>query len=81
MGKYDNPKYNTLMKPAETTDTINKDKRFADLIAAAKLLNEDQPVVPLIQAGTPEMLRPTVHCMVQNTAGLTENFRSVYLTD
>lgn len=81
MGKYDNPKYNALMQAAETTDAMNKDKRFADLIAAAKLLNEDQPIVPLIQDGTPEMLRPTVHGMVQNTAGLTENFRSVYITD
>ena len=60
---------------------MNKDKRFADLVAAAKLLNEDQPVVPLIQEGNPEILRPTVHDMVENTAGLIENFRYVYVTE
>lgn len=81
MGKYASPKFNELMTVAETSDAMDKDKRFSDLIAAAKLLNEDQPVVPLIQDGTPEMLRPSVHGMIQNTAGLTENFRSVYITE
>lgn len=81
MGKYDSKKYNDLMNAAETTDAMDKDKRFADLVAAAKLLNEDQPVVPLIQEGNPEILRPTVHDMVENTAGLIENFRYVYVTE
>lgn len=80
MGHYDNAEYNDLVTAAKTTDALNKEKRFADMIKAAKLLNEDQPVVPLIQDSEPELLRPTVHGMVQNTAGLIDNFKEVYVT-
>ncbi len=51
------------------------------MIKAAKLLNEDQPVVPLLQDNVPEMLRPTVHDMVQNSAGITDDFKEVYVTE
>ena len=80
MGHYDNAEYNELVTAAKTTDALNKEKRFADMVKAAKILNEDQPVVPLIQDSEPELLRPNVHDMVQNTAGLINNFKEVYVT-
>lgn len=81
MGHYDNAEYNDLVTAAKTTDALNTEKRFADMVKAAKLLNEDQPVVPLIQESDPEVLRPNVHDMVQNTAGLINNFKEVYVTN
>lgn len=81
MGHYDNAEYNDLVTAAKTTDALNTEKRFADMVKAAKLLNEDQPVVPLIQESDPELLRPNVHDMVQNTAGLINNFKEVYVTN
>lgn len=81
MGDYDSAEYNELVSAAKTTDALNEPKRFEDMVKAAKLLNEDQPVVPLLQDGIPEMLRPTVHDMVQNSAGITNNFKEVYVTE
>lgn len=81
MGHYDNAEYNDLVTAAKTTDALNTEKRFADMVKAAKLLNEDQPVVPLIQESDPELLRPNVHDMIQNTAGLINNFKEVYVTN
>ena len=81
MGNYDSPEYNKLVTAAKTTDALNENKRFEDMIKAAKLLNEDQPVVPLLQDNVPEMLRPTVHDMVQNSAGITDDFKEVYVTE
>ena len=78
MGGYASPEYNHLVNLAETTDALNKPKRFEDMVKAAKLLNEDQPVVPLVQMGEPELLRPTVKGMVQNSAGLTNDFKYAY---
>ena len=81
MGNYDSPEYNKLVTAAKTTDALNENKRFEDMIKVAKLLNEDQPVVPLLQDNVPEMLRPTVHDMVQNSAGITDDFKEVYVTE
>ena len=81
MGNYDSPEYNKLVTAAKTTDALNENKRFEDMIKATKLLNEDQPVVPLLQDNVPEMLRPTVHDMVQNSAGITDDFKEVYVTE
>lgn len=81
MGDYDSAEYNELVLAAKTTDALNETKRFEDMVKAAKLLNEDQPVVPLLQDGIPEMLRPTVHDMVQNSAGITNDFKEVYVTE
>ena len=81
MGNYDSPEYNKLVTAAKTTDALNENKRFEDMIKAAKLLNEDQPVVPLLQDNVPEMLRPTVHDMVQNSAGITDDFKEVDVTE
>ena len=47
---------------------------------ASKVLNQAQPVIPLVQLGEPEILRPTVHGLVQNTAGTTDDFKNVYIT-
>lgn len=81
MGDYDSAEYNELVLAAKTTDALNEPKRFEDMVKAAKLLNEDEPVVPLLQDGIPEMLRPTVHDMVQNSAGITNDFKEVYVTE
>lgn len=81
MGKWDDPEFNRLLTAAKTTDALDKEKRIADLVKASKVVNNAQPVVPLVQVGEPEILRPTVHGLVQNTAGIIDDFKSVYITE
>lgn len=80
VGKWDNSEYNQLLTAAKTTNALNPEKRIADLVKASKVLNQAQPVIPLVQLGEPEILRPTVHGLVQNTAGTTDDFKNVYIT-
>ena len=51
------------------------------MIKAAKLLNEDQPVVPLLQDNVPEMLRQQYTTWFKNSAGITDDFKEVYVTE
>lgn len=77
-GKWKNADYDKLITASKTTDAIDPAKRWDDLVAASKLLNEDQGVVPLVQINTPQMIRPDVKGLIQNTAGITNNWKNVY---
>lgn len=77
-GKWKNADYDKLITASKTTDATDPAKRWDDLVAASKLLNEDQGVVPLVQINTPQMIRPDVKGLIQNTAGITNNWKNVY---
>ena len=77
-GKWKNADYDKLITASKTTDATDPAKRWDDLVAASKLLNEDHGVVPLVQINTPQMIRPDVKGLIQNTAGITNNWKNVY---
>ena len=76
-GKWKNAEYDKLIQASKTTDAGNVKQRWNDLVAASKLLNEDQGVVPLAQINTAQMIRPNVKGLIQNTAGTTNNWKEV----
>jgi oligopeptide transport system substrate-binding protein len=78
-GKWDNAKYDQLINASKTTDVNNQGKRWQDLVAASKLLSEDQGVAPLYQLSQAQLLRSDVKGVVYNTAGIAFNFKTAYI--
>ena len=68
----------SLLLQQKLTDALNENKRFEDMIKAAKLLQRRSASVPLLQDNVSEMLRPTVHDMVQNSSWDPDDFKEVY---
>lgn len=80
-GKWDNAEYDRLVTASKTTDADNKEKRWEDLVQAAKVLNEQQGAAPLYQVNVPQVVRENVKGLVQNSAGVTNNWKEVYIVN
>lgn len=78
-GKWSNAEYDKLITASKTTDAGNADKRWDDMVKASKLINEEQPIVPLFQLNTPSLLRTNVKGVVHNTAGVSYNWKEAYI--
>ncbi|KRN88876.1 peptide ABC transporter substrate-binding protein [Ligilactobacillus ceti] len=78
-GKWTNTEYDKLIQASKTTDAGDPDKRWDDLVKAAKLLNREQGVIPLVQRNTPQMLRSNVKDVVHNSAGVSHNWKEAYI--
>lgn len=78
-GKWKNSEYDRLVKASKTTDSANKQKRWNDLVKASKILNEDQGVAPLYQLNQPTMVRTNVKGLIQNSAGVVNNWKETYI--
>lgn len=78
-GGYSNKQYDALVKRANNQDANNPDKRWQDLVKAAKLLNADQGMTPLYQQVTAYLQRSDVKGIVHNTAGTQWNYKTAYI--
>ena len=78
-GKWKNAEYDRLVKASKTTDAANQQKRWDDLVKASKILSTDQGVAPLYQLNQPTMVRENVKGLIQNTAGVTNNWKDTYI--
>ncbi len=78
-GKYSNPQYDALIKKAEGEDANNEDKRWQDLVSAAKIFNADQGVTPIYQQTTAYMQKKSVKGIIHNTAGTQWNYKYAYI--
>lgn len=78
-GKWKNTEYDRLVQASKTTDAANEQKRWDDLVKASKTLSEDQGVVPLYQLNQPTMVRENVKGLVQNSAGVVNNWKDTYI--
>lgn len=74
-----NAKYDQLINKAENADANNPEKRWNDLVAAEKLLMQDQGTVPLLQQASPRLIRPTVKNLYFNPTGVPYDFKYAYL--
>lgn len=70
-----------MVTASKTTDADNKEKRWEDLVQAAKILNEQQGAAPLYQVNVPQVVRENVKGLVQNSAGVTNNWKEVYIVN
>ncbi|MDN4834326.1 peptide ABC transporter substrate-binding protein [Ligilactobacillus salivarius] len=78
-GKYSNEEYDSLIKKAENEDANDPNKRWEDLVEAAKILNRDQAVTPLYQQTISYMQNKNVKGIIQNTAGTQWNYKYTYI--
>ena len=78
-GKYSNPAYDKLIKQAQNRDANNADKRWNDLVKAAKLFNADQGMTPLYQQVTSYLQKPSVKGVIHNTAGTQWSYKYAYM--
>ncbi|MQN24751.1 peptide ABC transporter substrate-binding protein [Lentilactobacillus buchneri] len=78
-GKYSNPAYDKLIKQAQNQDANNADKRWDDLVKAAKLFNADQGMTPLYQQVTSYLQKPDLKGVIHNTAGTQWSYKYAYM--
>ncbi|KOY73358.1 ABC transporter, substrate-binding protein, family 5 [Apilactobacillus kunkeei] len=78
-GKYNDTKFNALLKKAGTTDANDASKRWQDLIYASKELNDDQGISPLYQVRTYYLQKSYVKDVIHNTAGPQWNYTKTFI--
>lgn len=78
-GKYSNPAYDALIGKAGNEDANDADKRWQDLVSAARIFNSDQGVTPVYQQTTAYMQKKHVRGIVHNTAGTQWSYKYAYI--
>ncbi|KRK48630.1 ABC transporter, substrate-binding protein, family 5 [Secundilactobacillus kimchicus JCM 15530] len=78
-GHYRNEAYDRLVNRAVNADANNPEKRWQDLVSAAKIFNADQGMTPLYQQVTAYLQRSDVHGIVHNTAGTQWSYKTAYI--
>ncbi|KRL22385.1 peptide ABC transporter substrate-binding protein [Lentilactobacillus kisonensis] len=78
-GKYRNATYDKLINRAQNQDANNTDKRWDDLVQAAKLFNKDQGMTPLYQQVTSYLQKSSLKGVIHNTAGTQWSYKYAYM--
>ncbi|QMU08241.1 peptide ABC transporter substrate-binding protein [Levilactobacillus suantsaii] len=78
-GKWSNKTYDKLIAKAQNQDAGTPEKRWQDMVKAAKLLNKEQSFTPLYQANYAYLQRPTVRGVIHNTAGTQWSYKYAYI--
>lgn len=74
-----NKQYDQLLNESENQDGNQPTKRWAKLVAAEKVLMNDQGTIPLYQQAQPQLLRKNVKNVVYNPAGVPYDFKLTYI--
>ncbi|MFD1126052.1 peptide ABC transporter substrate-binding protein [Lentilactobacillus raoultii] len=78
-GGWTNKTYDKLVSKAATIDANRPTQRWQDLINAERLIMKDQGVAPIYQATIPQMRKSTIKGLIYNSAGVSFNFKGMYL--
>lgn len=78
-GGFDNPEYKAALDRAMNADANDPDKRWADLVTAAQVMNKVQGITPLYQNDTAYLKNPKVKGVVHNTAGAQWSYKTAYI--
>lgn len=78
-GKWSNSTYDNLVKKAGNEDANNPEKRWNDLVKAAKIVNGNQAITPIYQQTTAYLQNKRVHCLIHNTAGTQWSYKYAYV--
>lgn len=74
-GKWNNADYDKWVDASKTTDVADPAKRFADMVAANKVMNEDLGVIPLYQGANVLLRSPDVEGLVTHSVGAGYDFK------
>lgn len=78
-GKWSNSTYDNLVKKAGNEDANNPEKRWNDLVKAAKIVNSNQAITPIYQQTTAYLQNKRVHGLIHNTAGTQWSYKYAYV--
>lgn len=78
-GKWSNSEYDNLVKKAGNQDDNNPEKRWNDLVSAAKIVNGNQAITPIYQQTTAYLQNKRVHGIIHNTAGTQWSYKYAYV--
>ena len=78
-GKWSNSTYDNLVKKAGNEDANNPEKRWYDLVKAAKIVNGNQAITPIYQQTTAYLQNKRVHGLIHNTAGTQWSYKYAYV--
>ena len=78
-GKWSNSTYDNLVKKAGNEDANNPEKRWNDLVKAAKIVNGNQAITPIYQQTTAYLQNKRVHGLIHNTAGTQWSYKHAYV--
>lgn len=78
-GKWSNSTYDNLVKKAGNEDANNPEKRWNDLVSAAKIVNGNQTITPIYQQTTAYLQNKRVHGIIHNTAGTQWSYKYDYV--
>lgn len=78
-GGYHNAEYDKLVNQAQTTDANKPEKRWNNLVKAAKIFNYDQGFTPLYEQTNAFLQKPSVKGIIHNTAGTQWSYKYAYM--
>ena len=78
-GRWSNSTYDNLVKKAGNEDANNPEKRWNDLVKAAKIVNGNQAITPIYQQTTAYLQNKRVHGLIHNTAGTQWSYKYAYV--
>ena len=78
-GKWSNSEYDNLVKKAGNQDANNPEKRWNDLVSAAKIVNGNQAITSIYQQTTAYLQNKRVHGIIHNTAGTQWSYKYAYV--
>lgn len=78
-GKWSNKEFDSLIDKANNADSNDPTARWNDMVAAEKILMNDQGVAPLYNVVVAQMVNTKIKGLVYNTAGVPYNFKSMYV--
>ncbi|KRL05193.1 peptide ABC transporter substrate-binding protein [Liquorilactobacillus oeni] len=76
-----NNDFDKLLEEAENTYGNQPEKRWAKLVAAEKVLMEQQGTIPLYQVAKSQLLRSNVKNVVYNPAGVPYDWKNTYIAN
>ncbi|WP_204120483.1 MULTISPECIES: peptide ABC transporter substrate-binding protein [Levilactobacillus] len=76
---WSNKQYDQLLDESENKDGNQASKRWSKLVAAEKVLMNDQGTIPLYQAAKSQLLRKNVKNINYNPAGVPYDFKTTYI--
>lgn len=78
-GKWNSAKYNALIKKALNQDANDVEKRWQDLVEAARLVNSEQAITPIYQQTTAYLQKSKVKGIIHNNAGTQWSYKYAYI--
>ncbi|MCI1634048.1 MAG: peptide ABC transporter substrate-binding protein [Liquorilactobacillus nagelii] len=77
---WSNAKYDSLINNANQKDAGNVNQRWSDLVKAGKVLNQEQPITPLYEMNTVDLVNSHLKNIVYDSVNGHYSYKEAYLS-